>query len=101
MDRKDELPLYLPACDPPFPQLLIKGCKSTETSAPRLRPHFTPEPGCWIKAFLAHPYRIAEQISRSAHHNAASRPYPLGPEQWDWRLEVLQAWVSDGRPCFL
>jgi hypothetical protein len=45
---------------------------STSMTAPRLRPHFTPEPRRWIKAFLAHPYLIAEQISRSAHHKAGS-----------------------------
>ena len=36
-----------------------KGDMSTETSAPRLRPHFTPEPGRWIKAFWRIPTLIA------------------------------------------
>jgi hypothetical protein len=41
---------------------------STETSTPRLRPHFTPEPGRWIKAYLAHPYLIADTAFESVTH---------------------------------
>lgn len=42
-------------------QLLIKSDISTETSAPRLPPHFTIELDRWIKAFLAHPYLTAKR----------------------------------------
>ena len=39
-----------------------KGDMSTETSAPRLRPHFTLEPGRWMKAFGAHPCLSVEVV---------------------------------------
>ncbi len=62
------------ASDPAFPQLLTKGDMSTETSAPRLWPNFTLQPGRWIKAFLAHPYlvpiRYGWSNGRSPHGEA-------------------------------
>ena len=47
----------------PPPQILIKGDMSTETSAPQLRPHFTPEPHRWIRRpFGAPPPYCREQF---------------------------------------
>jgi hypothetical protein len=54
---------------------LTKGDMSTETSAPRLRPHFTPEPGRWIKVFLAHTYLIADFSGMSALPTPAGNNY--------------------------
>ena len=71
-DRKDELPLRLSGfCSGrgrPFvrapPQILIKGDMSTETSAPQLRPRFTPEPHRWIRPFGAR-YLIAAAATKT------------------------------------
>jgi nicotinamidase/pyrazinamidase len=51
---------------------------STETSAPRLQPHFTPEPGRWIKALLAHPYLIDRLMAHFSHTGLTQDWHPQG-----------------------
>ena len=63
-----------------LPRLELTDDLSTETSGPRLRPHFTPEPRRWIRPLWRTPTllqsRLAAQLTMKL-----PRPYPVWPVQ--------------------
>jgi hypothetical protein len=64
-----------------LPRIPMKGDVPTETSAPRLQLHFTPEPGLRIKAFWARPYLLKGRLAAELTMKLPRR-YRLWPERW-------------------